>query len=195
MHKYSLHILFLFSVLTRIVYAFFLSDEIFAGDAKGYYDHALYLLGQAQHLDFKWISFWSPGESLYLLAWIFVFGKAKWVVVSSMLAVWAAFFYLFEKWATFFLQAKTRWLILLIFSIFPTFVHHSVVPLTHLTATSFMLAVFYFLYQKKFFSPFKIGTFMGFLLLIRPAMLLLGVIFPFLSKIKNNFLSLFSLFL
>ena len=196
MHKYSLHILFLFSLFIRIVYAFYLSDDIFAGDAKGYYDHTLYLLGQAQQLDFKWISFWSPGESLYLLPWIFVFGKAKWVVVSSMLAVWATFFYLFEKWAAFFLQAKTRLYILLIFSIFPTFVHHSVVPLTHLTATSFMLTVFYLLYQKKAFSPIKTGALMGFLLLIRPAMLLLGLIFPFLIQSKKQiFLSFFISFL
>ena len=181
--------LFVLSLLIRITYAFYLSDALFAGDAKGYYDHALYLLGKAEHIDFKWISFWSPGESLYLSVWIYVFGTSKCVIVSSMLAVWTAFFFIWNAWASFFLQAKTRFFILLIFSIFPTFIHHSVVPLTHLPATTCMLAVFYLLHSPlRAKQALKIGAIFGFLLLIRPSNMLLGLLFPFFIQQKKQIL-------
>lgn len=189
--KYPLHFLFLLSLIIRICYAFYLSPDIIVGDGKCYYDQALYFLGKAEYLDFKAISFWSPGVALYLLTWLFMLGTSKWAVVSGMLAVWAAFFYVFEKWASFFLQAKTRGIILLIFSIFPTFIHHSVVPLTHLPATTCILALFYFLYKKQAFSPIITGTLFGFLLLIRPSNLLLGLIFPFLIQSKKQILMAF----
>ena len=96
-------------------------------DAGGYYQDALWIL------EGKDISpFWPPGIPYFLAAWMWITSPSLTSAVAGMLLWYLAFCWLFILLARQWLSHRSIQILLAGYAIYPTFLHHSVAPLSHL---------------------------------------------------------------
>ncbi|MEL6672200.1 MAG: hypothetical protein AAFR61_08400 [Bacteroidota bacterium] len=152
-------------LVIRVLYAGGLGESLWAGDALGYLFQADQILsGEA------FFPYWPPGLPYYLAIWKGLFGESFWGITAWMLTWYVGFHFLLQKAFSLTPLAQRLFLqraALLLFALFPAFVHHSVAPLTHLPVAVLLLAAW--VGWKKGWSPWLLGLMLGLMLLIRPA--------------------------
>lgn len=177
--KYPLLFLIVGGLLIRFLYAYIFPDLLLEGDAGYYTMHAHDIL---EGNDFK--PEWPPGLSYWLAGFAFVFGEYVFSEVLAMLMVYVLFsWFLYKALCLFF--AETYALAgVCFFSLSPTFIHHSVAPLTQLPIACCLVGILYFLIKKR--EGWKIGLFMAVAILTRAGSLaLLPVVLAYLFYQKR----------
>jgi hypothetical protein len=165
-------VLWLGSVVVRIGYAWWLFPHWLAGDAGDYWAEASrWIAGQPPGI------YWPPGLPLWLALVRSLLGSAPWVAVLASLLLWSL---LFEQmaWLSRGASPRRRLALLGLFSLYPAFIHQSVVPLSHLPVACLLLALLGGLQLAP--SPSRaawLGGILGLAALFRPGTLALG---PFL---------------
>ncbi len=154
------------SLLIRLAYAAWLYPEVLPGDAEAYWREAGRLVaGTGLSL------YWPPGLPTYLAIWRWGWGDDPGVAVAAALAVWVACFALLAHLSRGAAPRGRRWL-LLGFSLYPTFIHQSVVPLSYLPVAALLLAALA-LGQASARGRILSGLCWGAMALLRPASLAL----------------------
>ena len=115
------------ALLIRILYALWIQDSWMAEDAGGYYQDALRILA-----DTSISPFWPPGVPYFLAGWMWITGSGHGFAMMGMLLWYVLFCWSFAKVAQHWLKEKTIHILLLVFALYPAFIHHSVAPLSHL---------------------------------------------------------------
>lgn len=158
-------------IIIRLMYAFWLGEELLTGDAFFYIDTAKSILAGESYLPE-----WPPALPYYLSVFGLLFGQSLWTWVFAMLLLYLFFNWVWKNTAALFLDKKWVNLGMLVFVLMPAFVHYSVAPLSQLPLAIIILALVYLLHKNG------LAWQMGFLLS-------LGVLF------RSGTLSLIPLFL
>ncbi|MEM8897411.1 MAG: hypothetical protein AAGC85_04875 [Bacteroidota bacterium] len=167
------------TLLIRLVYAFAIFPWMWEGDAGSYVEVAGEWIGGSVG-DF----YWPPGLPALLSLGFSVLGVHKLSSMALMLVGWCfwgglIFLLLKNK-----LVSGIGWGALWIFGLWPAWIHHSVVPLTHLWVATCLLGVVYLFLQKK---DILVGVCLLGAILIRPSSaLLLPVILIFVLIRKED---------
>lgn len=122
------------SLLLRLAYGIWRYPHLLPGDAASYWTEAGRLLAdEAPGV------YWPPGLPHWLALWRGLLGDAPWVAGLASLFWWVVLFGQMT-WLSRDLLPRWRWGFLTLFSLYPAFVHQSVVPLTHLPVACLLLA-------------------------------------------------------
>ncbi len=160
----------IFGLLLRIVYAWYLGEALFLGDALAYIE------GAEKILETGWADkYWPPGLPYILACFYAVFGQGFWTTVSAMLCFYIFFWILVCLHLQPVQYSLYKILVLFIFAIYPAFIHHSVAPLTHLPLAVCVLAISYSLVHISFtpVPAFFVGLIHVIAIFLRPASVLL----------------------
>lgn len=161
-------IIFVGSLILRVVYALWLWPDTLPGDAGDYWAEAGQIASGEGPGDY-----WPPGLVYWLALWRILLGDASWVAVCATLTVWGIFWVIFVG-LTRHGPPRLRLALLLLFAVYPAFVHQSVVPLTHLPVATLMLAMFAVLRRtQRQDNGGLIGSLLGIAALLRPGVLAL----------------------
>ncbi|MEM7514220.1 MAG: hypothetical protein AAF388_25065 [Bacteroidota bacterium] len=167
------------TLLIRLVYAFAIFPWMWEGDAGSYVEVAGEWIGGSLG-DF----YWPPGLPALLTFAFSVLGLHKLSSLFLALVGWSTWVGLI------FLLLKNKpisrigWGALWIFGLWPAWIHHSVVPLTHLWVAVCLLGVLYFFLRGK---ELLVGVCLLGAILIRPSsVLLLPVLMVFLFWRKEQ---------
>ncbi|RMG29962.1 MAG: hypothetical protein D6730_03140 [Bacteroidetes bacterium] len=163
-------------LLLRLLYLLAFWDHALQGDAAWYVADADKLLrGEA------YAPYWPPGLPLLIAAvggCLEALGIANALLKGGVLAMLLYFFacslLLYQLTARLSSQ-RVAWWVVLVFCLYPAFIHHSVVPLTQLPAALYLLAVpacwLAYIRQKQPGYLLLMGLCWGLLILTRPAAL------------------------
>lgn len=167
------------TLLIRLLYALTIIPWMWEGDAGAYVEVAREWM-EGSSGDF----YWPPGLPALLILFFSVLGVHKLSSLSLMLVgwcLWVGLMFLLLKNRTI---SKLGWGALWVFGIWPAWIHHSVVPLTHLWGSIGLLGILYFLLRK---NDLLAGACVLGAILIRPSsVLLLPVLVIFLFMRKEN---------
>ena len=170
-HPFYLYGIIIISLITRVLYAFHIQQELLEGDAASYVQEAIYLWKGEAYLPHL-----PPGLPLWLAGWIGIIGNHTATYVLSMCVVWLGFTGLLYSVLSYH-QVSTVYkaATLTLFAFFPTFIHHSVVPLTQLPAAVCLLALYALLIRPNasWQGYVLLGGVLGVFILTRPSSLLL----------------------
>lgn len=176
--RWTFHYTIILGTLIRLIALVWVSSlPSLIGDPLEYQQMAKRLLS---HIGFE--PFWPPGLPYYLVVLFSFFGEAEFVArVGMILWYWLlalGIFLLTKKIA----NRKTANISIFLFTIFPTFIYHSVTPLTQLPMAALLVAAAFFAIQFKskiqWGSSIFLGSILGFATLIRPSTVLLVVMLP-----------------
>jgi 4-amino-4-deoxy-L-arabinose transferase-like glycosyltransferase len=166
----------------RLLVLFLCLDTPLFGDAHAYHKFALmYLNGES----FDTIR--APGLSLWLTSWYTVFGASQ---VSSMLSilpfhlVLSATLYIYT---TRLVNTRSALIALALISFYPSFVFHSIWPLTQIPMAAALLLALFLLDSKP--TPFRViaaGLLLGFAILLRPNCVVLVPVLGLITVLRNN---------
>jgi 4-amino-4-deoxy-L-arabinose transferase-like glycosyltransferase len=182
---FSTFVLIGFGLVLRIITLIFFVRLPLVSDALAYHFMALQLLSGE---DFSPLL---PPALPYFISFFFhLFGTSEFVTRASMLlfypALSIAIFLLTKEIST----IRAGNLTILFFSIFPTFIFHSVEPLTQLPTAAFLAATGYLviLIEKKFHWLYLIllGITLALLVLMRTSNILIAVLIPFYLFVKTK---------
>lgn len=175
--SWSIYAIIALGVLLRLVALYLISPLPLKSDPVHYHHMALQLLHQAQ-----FHPYWPPGLPYFLCFFYSFFGESEQVAKACMIVpyvAFAGFLFLLSKKIS---DRKTANVVVLIFSLFPTFIYHSVYPLTQLPLAAILAAVAYFTLRSgkttPWFHGIALGVIMGSGVLIRPSLLLLAFLIP-----------------
>lgn len=172
-------------LLIRIGALIMLAQFPLASDALSYHKMALQLLHNE-----SFSPFWPPALPYFLSFIYFIFGTSEMIGRASMLL-----FYLFFSFTVFWLtkeisSIKTANLTVLVFTIFPTYIFHSVETYTQLPTATYLVIVAYLmvLINKKphWAYPILLGVILGLLILTRASSIILLGLIPLYIIIKTR---------
>jgi len=156
------------SLLARVGYAAWLYPHWLPGDAADYWAEAA-----------RWRSeeepgiYWPPGLPIWLALWQAAWGEAPWVSVAATLALWSVLFGQMA-WLSRGAPWPGRLALLAWLSVYPAFIHQSVVPLSHLPIACCLLAVVGWSRSPVgFLKSLGLGLLFGVAALFRPGCLIL----------------------
>lgn len=193
-HPKAIYFVIGFGLTLRLAVLLKLSSFPLVSDAFHYHHMARQLL-QGENF----APYWPPGLPYYLLFFLKIFGVSELVSRASLLLFYFAFSLFLYLVAKEMFSSRAANAAALIFSVYPTYLHLSLEPLTQLPVAAGLLAVVYLLLRTgRQSSPFLLaglGLLLGWLALMRPSALLLVLLVPlFLAvKTKKIFLSLLPL--
>lgn len=174
-----------FGLVIRIVILTIFARLPLASDALSYHKMALQLLSNK---DFP--PYWPPALPYFLSFFYYIIGASEFIGRASMLL-----FYLIFSFSIFLLtreisSGRAANLTVSIFSIFPTFIYHSVETLTQLpTATYLVIAAYLVILIKKkmhWSYPILLGVTLALLVLTRASSIILVVLIPLYLFIKTK---------
>ncbi|MBW7996335.1 MAG: hypothetical protein FVQ81_07175 [Candidatus Glassbacteria bacterium] len=180
-YKAALWIIAAGMALRLLVLALCLDTPLF-GDAHAYHRFAMmYLNGES----FDTVR--APGLSLWLAAWYGVFGAGQ---LSSMLSILP--FHLILSAAIYYysarlVNARAALIALALISFYPSFVFHSVWPLTQVPMAAALALTLYLLDSKP--SPthaLAAGLLLGFAILLRPNCVILAPVLSLIILLRKN---------
>lgn len=186
--SWSIYAILSLGTLLRMVGLYLISAFPLKSDAFCYHKMALQLLHKVE-----FHPYWPPGLPYYLSFFNSLFGESELVSRACMiLPYWmlSVFLFLLAKEIS---NRKVANIVVLVFSVFPTFVYHSVTPLTPLPMAAVLVAIVYFTIRLRQNMSWACGIFLGLLIgvgtLIRPSSLLLLLFVPLYFVItKRRFL-------
>jgi 4-amino-4-deoxy-L-arabinose transferase-like glycosyltransferase len=183
--KRSIYLIIIFGFILRIFLLLLLSDFPLVDDALEYHKVAIQLL----HND-SFYPYWPPGLSYFLSLVYKILGESEIIGRVSMLLFYIIFsllIYLFVKEIS---NKKAANLTVLIFSLYPLYIHQSVDTLTHLPVATCLIGIAYLLTLtcKKTSKPllFLIGLILGAVTLIRPSSMALTLLVPLFIFFKTK---------
>jgi len=149
-----------------------LSPTPLFADARSYHRMALQLAHGEQ-----FSPYWPPGLPYYLSFFARVFSESEIISRSGTLLLYVVFSILLYKLAKRLTDMAAANLALLIFSLYPSYIHLSVESLTELPAATCLLATTYFAYlgghRRSWLALCVTGLALGWLSLIRPSAIML----------------------
>lgn len=186
--SWSIYAILSLGTLLRMVGLYLISAFPLKSDAFCYHKMALQLLHKVE-----FHPYWPPGLPYYLSFFNSLFGESEFVSRACMiLPYWmlSVFLFLLAKEIS---NRKVANIVVLVFSVFPTFVYHSVTSLTPLPMAAVLVAIVYFTIRLRQNMSWACGIFLGLLIgvgtLIRPSSLLLLLFVPLYFVItKRRFL-------
>lgn len=164
-------------LILRIATAIVLAPQPLVSDAKVYHDNAVLLLHGETYAPQ-----WPPGLSFYLVPFYALFGESEVVSRFAMIGfhvLFAGLLYLVMS------ELVSRWsanVAGLAFAVYPSFIYHSVTPVTHLPAAVCLLALVWLVQRfarREWVIPAALATGLvlgGFALLRPNAMLFLALV-------------------
>jgi 4-amino-4-deoxy-L-arabinose transferase-like glycosyltransferase len=175
-------------VLLRLIGLYLVSGLALASDWLSYHKVALQLVHKV-----KFHPFWPPGLPYYLSFFHYLFGESELVARACMILLYlmlSVFLFLLAKEMY---NRKTANIAVLIFSVFPSFIYHSVTPVAQMPMAVILIAVAYFAIRSKQNISWICSIFLGLLLgigvLVRPSSLLLLLFLPLYFVVtKRRFL-------
>ena len=174
-----------FGLALRIVVLGQLSVYPLRSDGLSYHKMALQLLARE---DFS--PYWPPGVPYYLALSYRLFGANELVGRTSMLVVYMALAGLLYVLAREVSGRKAANLCLAVFSVYPTFVHQSVEPLTQLPTAACLVAIAYLVIRMCKQPTWRASLLLGFVLgcaaLVRASSLLLALGVPAYVLIRTR---------
>lgn len=158
--KNSLLILVCIGVIIRLLYAYLMQDVLLESDAGYYVEHAQDIVAGNS---FK--PEWPPGLSYWLGGFSLLLGDHLFSYVCAMLVLYLIFSLFLYKGLRVFFDKKWALVAVAFFSLSPTFIHHSVTPLTQLPIAVCVIGGFYFLVKED--KGWKIGLCLALAILTR----------------------------
>jgi len=156
-----------------------MQDLLLESDAGYYVQHAKDIIAGKY---FK--PEWPPGLSYWLAGFAWIFGQQLSSYVLAMLLLYLIFSLFLYKALGLFFDKKWALLGVAFFSLSPSFIHHSVTPLTQLPIAVCLLALVYFLLKQE--NGWKIGLCLALAILTRAGSLtLLPVVLGYLIYQKR----------
>lgn len=186
--SWSIYAILTLGTLLRLIGLYLVSTLPLQSDPLSYHRMALQLLHKVDIQPFL-----PPGLSYYLSFFYSLFGESELIGRACMiLPYWilSAFLFLLAKKIS---SRKVANIAVLILSVFPTFVYHSVTPLTQLPMAALLTAIAYFAIRSRqnmsWACSISLGLLLGIGTLIRPSALLLVLFLPLYFIItKRRFL-------
>lgn len=145
------------------------------GDELGYHTMAIQLVRGD-----SFYPYWPPGLPYYLSFFYKVFGQNELAARGSILLLYIVFSYFIYLLVKEIAAKKVANIIVLIFSIYPNYIWHSITPLTDLPTATYLAAITYLailLYRRKtVFIALALGVISGCAALTRPSSLIFIVL-------------------
>ena len=178
-------IILLIGLCIRIALLIILIDIPLFSDAKSYHEVAI-SIGSSRVFS----TFWPPALPMYLSLCHRLFGASELVSQASMIAWYILLFLiqytLFKKLFNY----RITNISLLIIAIFPSFIYHSITPLSQLPAAACLLAIILLsielLDKQRFTSSLVLGCAFAFFALLRPSSILLMLMLSAYLFIKTR---------
>lgn len=191
LQKHTYFLISVWGILLRILYAFWLGEDLLSGDAFYYVETAKSILAGENFLPE-----WPPALPYYLSIFGTIFGQSLWSWISAILLLYLIFNWVWIKTATLFLQEKWVQLGMFLFASMPAFIHYSVAPLSQLPIAILVLALVRLLYKGG--PAWKMGSLVALGVLFRSgtfSLLPLFLIYLPLKKHPRDLLPFFLSFL
>lgn len=170
-------------LVLRVAALLFLARFPFVGDERAYFDMTKQLLDGV-----RFAPDWPPGLPCYLAPFLAIFGRAEVVAMAAMVLWYVAFCGVLFALVMRIGGRRAANISLTVFAVYPTFVYHSIVPLTQLPAAVCLLVVAHLLLvlrgRRSLSIPAAIGGALGACVLLRPSALLLALGVPVFISVR-----------
>jgi len=167
-----------FGLLLRLTALAALSRHPLRGDARAYHEMAVQLLNKE-----TFSPFWPPGVPYYLLLIYRTFGdESAFIARASVLVFYVLTMLLLYLLVKEMSSRKAANVAVLVFSLYPTHIYHSIEPYTQLPVAACLLSIVYFTIavcvRKSRLCALALGCVLGAVTLMRPSSVLLVIVVP-----------------
>jgi len=179
-------IFILIGLVIRIYILALSNGSSLISDSKGYHNVALQM-----DCSSKFSTYWPPALPFYLHLWHKLFGSTETVSRIAMIPWYillCLFLFLLVRKV---FDASVANISILAVTFFPTFIYHSISPLTQLPAAALLALIGYVMIKHMenpgFVYPIVLGLALGFLVLLRPSSvaLLLLIVFYYIFRARK----------
>jgi 4-amino-4-deoxy-L-arabinose transferase-like glycosyltransferase len=158
-----------FGLFLRLAALLLLSAFPLASDAVDYHETALRLLS-GEHF----APYWPPGLPCYLLLFYKLFGASAFVARACMLPFYLAFSVLLYAYVKEIGSTRAANLAVLVFALYPTYIHLSVEPTTQFPVAACLVAIAFLVTtivcrKASWGTVIALGLVLGWVTLIRPS--------------------------
>jgi 4-amino-4-deoxy-L-arabinose transferase-like glycosyltransferase len=181
----SFYIIISLGLFIRIVSLIWLSNFPLVSDALSYHEVAVQLVNNE-----TFIPYWPPGLPYFLSFFYGIFGVNEIISRISMLLFYillSVFIYLLTKEVS---DRKSANFAVFIFTLYPTYIHLSIEPLTQLPVAVYLVAITYLIIlmckNDSFSYSLLVGLLTGIVILTRPSSIFLLIFIPFYIFIKTR---------
>ncbi|GAB4508830.1 MAG: hypothetical protein OHK0046_02450 [Anaerolineae bacterium] len=172
-------------IILRLLALFALAEAPLDSDALAYHKTAVSILS-GEGVD----PFWPPGLPLYLSVIYAIFGISEMVGRAAMIVFYVLMSAGLYWLARDLLNVRAANLIVLVFTLFPTYIYHAVTPLTHLPVTALLVLSIYAAYrlsrQSRPAFMLVLGLALGLMILTRAGAMTLLAFIPLYLLIRTR---------